>query len=413
VNTNWRHRLRRYHRRYGWWLDAASLSLLLTTALAAAYAAYRFFGQDFRGYYGAARLVLQGGNPYDYAQLAPVLFQLDGRVGNNPFYYAPWWALMFTPLAALLSYAPARAVWLGLNLVLGGIALALSLLALGWRPTGWRRWLAYWGALYLFGWICLRYEQSGIFLFLVLAVILWALQTGRDRLAGLTLPLLLTKPNVTFLPLAVLLAVFWSRSDRRALLWAGIGLAGLLLLSTLAIPGWYEPILRGELPNGLTQVLDGPEEVTGIRINTTLLDWLKSFGLPDPVNWGIWGLAVVASLGLLIRAWRHNVDTVYLVLLSVVLGFVITPYTLQYDYPLMVPAFLWVLWKLPRFLRRSLRRSLRRVPGWQRWIGPVVLAFLFSVLLWEGPISDGYWIALGLAGLLIWLGQGEVVESGS
>ena len=44
MNIDWRRGLRRYQRRFGWWLDAASLSLLLTTALAATYAAYRFFG---------------------------------------------------------------------------------------------------------------------------------------------------------------------------------------------------------------------------------------------------------------------------------------------------------------------------------------------------------------------------------
>jgi hypothetical protein len=172
----------------------------------------------------------------------------------------------------------------------------------------------------------------------------------------------------------------------------------LLLFSTLAIRDWYEPILHGELPNGLTQVLNGPDQVTGIRINTTLLDWLRGFGLPDAIAWGAWGLAVVASLGLLAWAWRRHVATIYLVLLSVALGFVITPYTLQYDYPLMAPALLWVLWQLPLVSR------------WRRWIGLAVLALMFSVLLWESPISDGYWIALGLAGLLIWIGQPEDKE---
>ena len=97
MSRPWSRTLNRLRWRYRWMLDAAGLSLLLTTALVAVYASYRWFGQDFRGYYAAARLVLVGGNPYDYSQLAPVLFQLDGRVGNNPFYYAPWSALAFTP----------------------------------------------------------------------------------------------------------------------------------------------------------------------------------------------------------------------------------------------------------------------------------------------------------------------------
>jgi hypothetical protein len=392
VSRAWSRTLNRLRWRYRWVLDAAGLSLLLTTALVAVYASYRWFGQDFRGYYAAARLVLEGGNPYDYSQLAPVLFQLDGRVGNNPFYYAPWWALAFTPLAASIPYPAARVAWLMISLLLGFGALALTQRVLGWRIRGGGRWLAYWTAFFLLGWICLRYEQSGIFLLAVLAVLLWALQQDKDWLAGLALPLLLTKPNATFVPVAVITAVFWFRGHRRALLWAGIGLFGLLLISTLAIPGWYEPIVGGELPNGLTQVLDGPQRVTGIRINTTLLDWLQGFGIPKSIGWGVWGIVVLLSLCLLIWAWRREVDTVYLVALAVALGFIISPYTLQYDYPMLALVLFWVYWRLPQ------------VAAKQRWVGLAILVFLFSVLLWEGPISDGYWIALGLGGLLLWLG---------
>jgi hypothetical protein len=390
--STWQHALRYHRRRYERWLDAAGLSLLVTTALVAVYAAYRWFGQDFRGYYGAARLVLHGGNPYDYGQLAPVLSELDGRAGNNPFYYAPWWALLFTPLAALIPYQAARAVWLALNLLLGYGTLALSQQVLGWRLRGGGRWLVYWSALALVGWMCLRYEQSSIFLAALLAILLCALRSRREWLAGLTLAFLLTKPNVTFLPAAVIMAIFWYRGHRRALMWAGLSLAAFLLISTLAIPGWYEPILRGNLPNGLTQVLDGPQQVVGIRINTTLIDWLKGFGLPTSWIWGVWSAVVLASLGLLAWAWRQKVETTYLVALAVTLGLVITPYALQYDYALLTLSLVWVYWKLPQ------------VSTWQKGIGLAILAFLFSVLFWEGPISDGYWLVLGMGSLSVLLG---------
>jgi hypothetical protein len=122
------------------------------------------------------------------------------------------------------------------------------------------------------------------------------------------------------------------------------------------------------------------------------LDWLQGFGIPKSIGWGIWGIVVLISLCLLIWAWRREVDTVYLVALAVALGFVISPYTLQYDYPMLALALFWVYWRLPQ------------VAAKQRWVGLAILVFLFSVLLWEGPISDGYWIALGLGGLLLWLG---------
>ena len=55
-------------------------------------------GTDFRGYYGAALLVRHGGNPYEYAQLAPVLEEVSGFQGNNPYFYPPWYCLFFVPL---------------------------------------------------------------------------------------------------------------------------------------------------------------------------------------------------------------------------------------------------------------------------------------------------------------------------
>ena len=51
-----------------------------------AVASYLWFGQDFRGYYAAARVLLSQGNPYDYSQIAPVLLAVTGRMGNNPYY---------------------------------------------------------------------------------------------------------------------------------------------------------------------------------------------------------------------------------------------------------------------------------------------------------------------------------------
>ena len=78
-------------------------------------------GIDFRGYYGAATVVRLGGNPYDYRQLAPILEQITGYQGNNPYFYPPWFSLIFIPLT-YLPFQVARAIWLLANLVYFGVA---------------------------------------------------------------------------------------------------------------------------------------------------------------------------------------------------------------------------------------------------------------------------------------------------
>jgi len=87
-----------------------------------AFLSFDWFGQDFRGYYAAARVLLIGGNPYDYKQLVPILLDVTGRIGNNPYYYPPWFAWFITPIA-LLPYEISRGIWMIFNLVIWVVGL--------------------------------------------------------------------------------------------------------------------------------------------------------------------------------------------------------------------------------------------------------------------------------------------------
>ncbi len=51
-------------------IDFGTLCAWLITSVTMAVIAYSQFGQDFRGYYAAARVLLEGGNPYDYTKVA-------------------------------------------------------------------------------------------------------------------------------------------------------------------------------------------------------------------------------------------------------------------------------------------------------------------------------------------------------
>ena len=81
--------------------------------------AYSFGGVDFGVYYAAGRVMLNGGNPYDYSQLAGEIVSSTGAL-NNPFYYAPWFAWAMSVLALLpYEFAVFAGLWLMLACGIG------------------------------------------------------------------------------------------------------------------------------------------------------------------------------------------------------------------------------------------------------------------------------------------------------
>jgi len=209
-------------------------------------------------------------------------------------------------------------------------------------------------------------------------------------LAGAALALLVSKPNVTWLMAPVLWLLYWKR-QRRAAWWALAVLAALLLVSTWIVPGWWTRLGEPDFGAGLQYELDGPQRVVALRLNTVLSDWLGQWGLGDTSYWIVWGLLAAASGLALWLAWRNEADVVYLAALAGALGLLLTPYAMQYDYPPLALALFWVY------------GAWSRVQSFVRWAALAVLGFVFSVPFWEHPVYDGYWIVLGVVGLLIFL----------
>jgi hypothetical protein len=182
--------------------------------------------------------------------------------------------------------------------------------------------------------------------------------------------------------------LYWKR-QRPAAWWTLAVLAALLLFSTWIVPGWWTHLGEPNFGAGLQYELDGPQQVVAIRLNTVLRDWLGQWGLVGTAYWIVWGLLAAASGLALWLAWRNEADATYMAALASTLGLLLTPYALQYDYPPLALALFWIYVALPR------ERSF------QRWAALAVLAFVFSVPFWEYPVYDGYWILLGIAGLLV------------
>lgn len=368
--------------------DFAALCAWLSASGYMAITAWLWFGQDFRGYYAAAHVLLKGGNPYDYNQLAPVLLTLTGYMGNNPYYYPPWFAWFFVPLTPL-PFAVARGVWLAIN----GFLWAFGLWRLGrllqWPPPGWQRWLIFLLATFLFAWMTWRYEQTGILLFTLLVEALLALQEKRWFGAGVWLALLLLKPNIMLIPVGAITVWLLRQKQWQPVISLIAVSVGLLLAATVVTPDWYQPVFEPGFGRGLREVLDGPRRLVGMRINTTLVDWLAGLQVGGRSRTLIYTVALAnGAIVLIYIVWRsrslHSV-----VVAALLISFLLTPYALQYDYPpLTFPLF----WAMAR---------LARTPS-SVWVGAAISGFIASVPFWERPVSDGYWISLGLSALTLW-----------
>jgi glycosyl transferase family 87 len=363
----------------------------------AAMAAYVFmkFGQDFRGYYAAARILLERGNPYDYVQVARVLVEVTGGAGNNPFYYPLWFGWFIAPFS-LLPFQTARIVWMFFNWGIWLVGLLRLQQLLDFPRKGWRAWLLNTLTTFLFAWTTWKFEQTGILLFVIMVEILMAHKQQQWDRMGVFLALALIKPNVMLLPVVVLAAWLIRNQNWRPVLVAAATLIALIIVTTALTPEWYQPFFQPNFRQGLTQVLDGPNKVTAARINTTLLDWLQWLSLPKMARYLIYSAVLLAGLWVVgVRAWRSK-SILEVAAVSVLVSFAVTPYALQYDFPPLAVVLYW-----------ALAASAYAMP---KLIPILIVLFIASVLIWERPISDGYWIVIGLSVLAAWSSRAATVD---
>lgn len=369
-------------------LDFSMLCIWLVLGLALAVISYVRYGVDFRGYYAATRVLLDGGNPYDYELVSRVLLEVTGTQGNNPYYYPPWFAWLFIPLAAL-PFNMARAIWMAVNYVLWNISLVRLGGAMGWSLRGWRLYSIFTLTTFSFAWITWRYEQAGILVFAILVELILSIQKEKWTQSGVWLALLLIKPNVTLLIVAGLGLWLIRNNGWRAVRVAIFVTAGLLAASTAITPGWYQPIFEDGFGIGLTSVLDGPDRVVAYRINSTFPDWLATLGVTRRIRYAAYGVFLVAGLIWFTgTAWKSD-SLSQAVSVSVLASFALTPYALQYDYPPLVIPLFWGLWQ-------AISTTA------EKRVSFLITGFVLSVIFWQQNISWAYWMVVGLVGLFFW-----------
>jgi hypothetical protein len=277
-----------------------------------------------------------------------------------------------------------------LNLILWDFSLWQLSNTINWPKIGWRRWLLFLLATIVFAWITWRYEQTGILLFALLIQTLIAVRNDRKILTGIWLALLLIKPNITLIPVIAISLWLIRRRNWKPIFTMCIFTFLLLIVTTIVTPNWYRPFLEPGFTQGLFNEVNGAGQIVANRINTTLSDWLKMHHVTDLYRYIISILAFSIGLVILsINSWRSE-SLIQVVVVSLLVNFGITPYALQYDFPPLVLVLFWTI-ALGQFIK-------------QKWINVlriIIIVFISSVIFWERPISDGYWIVIGLIGLTL------------
>jgi hypothetical protein len=318
---------------------------------------------DFSIFYAAVRVLAAGGNPYDWHALRHVVATVP-----VPGYLYPLWGLALVAPFAWLPLPVAAGIRLMLNLA--ALLVALRLLARAAAIPG-RSYLL----PVLFGMTCLSIPGlfvliQGQIAMILLALIVAALvlaRAGRGGWAGALLACALVKPQLTWLPALVVLAIALRGGvGRRALLCLGGTLAACSAISFALRPQWLEDWLS---------LLGESAHQSAHGTATANMGTLPSLAahLPPLLGVALLALATGAAAALLLwQAWRRgfvwadtaSADTDLLLLaIAICLVTVLSPWTFVYD---------GVFWLVPVVV------ALRAEPAWRGWAALLV----FFALPW-------------------------------
>ena len=348
-------------------------------------------GNDFIEYWSAARLLRDGGNPYDPVALLAVQREA-GWPGPEPIlmWNPPWTLALVLPLS-FLGFGPATLVWL---LLQTGLILSCGLLL--WRyfaPGDSRHWIGLaLAAGFVPGLFALRMGQISPWLLLGVVGFLCAARDRRDVLAGVALALLTIKPHVTYLLWPA--ALWWAWRTRRWRVLIG-WLSALMLAS-----GVVAAVEHGVFANYWTAASEPPLYWGSPTLGT----WLRLALHPAPA-WLQFVPSLIGGLGALVWVavrrgpWRWEVIGPQLLVASVATA----AYGWSYDQLVLLPAGVALI-SLVRSASRDHRLAVLGV-----WVASQAALLTQNLLL---PYGQYYvWYPLAFAGIYWWGIRHEAVPT--
>jgi hypothetical protein len=212
---------------------------------------------DFIAYWSAARLLVNGQDPYSLSDITELqMSQFPERKTDEGNYLIlawnpPWLNLLFIPLG-VVNFKTATHIWLFFNIFLIGLGVLLvwDLSVQPFNRKGYIYILVL-NLLFIESLISLIIGQITAIILVSLVLGFWLIKKKYDFLAGIILVFSLIKPHLIYFPLLLLL--IWSvRSRRWKILY---GFVSIILLSGIVmwfyIPNWLAEYIHllGNLPN--------------------------------------------------------------------------------------------------------------------------------------------------------------------
>jgi len=232
-------------------------ALVLLVYLLLAYGAYSVFtsqipsGNDFYPRWkGTRSLILEGKDPYSDEVTLAIQHGIYGRPARQDedqvaFAYPLYVSLFVLPFS-LFPYPQAQALWMSALVLFTLTTVIIMVQTLDWK-------LSLVGLAALSLWCVLFYPTSrsmilgqlSIVVLALLAMTLWAMQSGRPVLAGCCLALSTIKPQMIFLVIPFLLLTALRRKNSRLVVAFFAAVTVLLLISFLALPTWLHSFITG------------------------------------------------------------------------------------------------------------------------------------------------------------------------
>lgn len=280
-------------------------------------------GTDFDVFYYSARQALQGQTIYD--TYGPV---------NLPYWYFPWLAWFYLPLA-FFSREIAYSIYITISILCAAISINFLCQKMAPHTTVFERLLMLSMALTMC-WLLFKVGQMDFILLAIAVLMMHYIDTQRSSLAGLLTPIILLKPHL-FILFLIYLAL---KGGKFFILSAMSTMSILVATSFIIVPSW--PLQMLELLQKSGQRTDHAS------FNFTTLPNL----LGSQENWS--GTANLPFTILLILAgfliiWKfRSLEPFPLLALSLAGSLFCAPRAYAYNFTLLIPSMVWLSADLSR-----------------------------------------------------------------
>lgn len=311
--------------------------------------------KDFMTFWTGSRALLEGIDLYNDQLWEPLRARYGSSWMPNATAPYPLWTFILTLPFAFFSVEWGAALWLAVSEVLLAICLyGLVYHVFQYRPTINETILLFVVAFAsITNLLIIINGQFTYFLLAIFTLFLLLLQRKRPFLAGVVLSLVVLKPNlfILFMPLFAL----WLLLRRR---WHTIGggvtgLAGLLAISWMILPGW---IADWTAVRSKTAVVTVTPTVWGAAHDLFGSDWFIG---------GIM-FAILVTIGVGWYVFTHkDLSDVAVFSLALAASFLVTPYMWTYEHALLLIPWLWSFALIrPRKLAQQLLLLIAFILPW-------------------------------------------------